>query len=64
MEVYYIIEYFNCKKGFQKDSIEFEGPDAFKDAIQWGRNNFNNFHQHMIKVVYLDHHLSSSNSNK
>jgi hypothetical protein len=64
MKEHYIIEYLNCKKNFQKDSVQFKGMQAYDQAIQWGKKNLENFHLDMIKVVYLDHHLSSSNSNK
>jgi hypothetical protein len=64
MKEHYIIEFLNCKKDFQKDSLQFKGTHAYDQAIQWGKKNLENFHLDMIKVVYLDHHLSSSNSNK
>jgi hypothetical protein len=44
--------------------VQFKGMQAYDQAIQWGKKNLENFHLDMIKVVYLDHHLSSSNSNK
>ena len=54
MKEHYIIEYLNCKKDFQKDSVQFKGPQAYVEAVTWGRNNLENFHLDMIKVVYLD----------
>ncbi len=62
MKEYYIIEYLNCKKDFQKDSVEFQGPHAFEEAALWGKKNLDNFHLDMIKVVCLNHHLNASNN--
>ncbi len=47
-EIVYI-EFMNKKKGFRKDRIDFEGKTAYKDAIEWGRNNIDNFKVDMIK---------------
>ena len=54
MKKYYIIEYLNCKKDFQKDYEQFQGPHAYEEAVTWGKKNLDNFHLDMIKVVYLD----------
>lgn len=54
MKEHYIIEYLNCKKNFQKDSVQFQGPHAYEDAVKWGMKNLENFNMDMIKVVYLD----------
>jgi hypothetical protein len=64
MKEHYIIEFLNCKKDFKKDSVHFKGTDSYEEAVTWGKKNLDNFHLDMIKVVCLDHHLSSSNSNK
>jgi hypothetical protein len=60
MEVYYIIEYLNCKKDFQKDSVQFKGSRTYEEAVLCGKKNLENFHVDMIKVVCLDHHLNFS----
>ena len=62
MKEHYIIEYLNCKKNFQKDSVQFKGPQAYEEAVLWGKKNLENFHLDMIKVVYVGHHLTSSNN--
>ena len=54
MKEQYIIEYLNCKKDFQKDSVEFKGTHAYEEAVTWGKKNLENFHMDMIQVVYLD----------
>jgi hypothetical protein len=54
MKEQYIIEYLNCKKYFQKDNVQFQGPQAFEEAVLWGKKNLENFHVDMIKVVCLD----------
>jgi hypothetical protein len=54
MKEQYIIEYLNCKKDFQKDSVQFKGSHAYEEAITWGKKNLENFHLDMIKVVYPD----------
>jgi len=56
MEEYYIIEYLNCKKNFQKDSVQFHGPHAYEKAVTWGQENLENFNLDMIKLVYLHKH--------
>lgn len=53
MKEHYIIEYLNCKKNFQKDSVQFKGTQAYEEAVTWGKKNLENFHLDMIKVVYL-----------
>lgn len=53
MEEQYIIEYLNCKKNFQKDSVPFQGPHSYDDAVKWGKENLENFNLDMIKVIYL-----------
>jgi hypothetical protein len=58
----YIIEYLNCKKEFQKDSVEFKGIQAYEEAVTWGKKNLENFHLDMIKVVYLGQNLNSPNN--
>jgi hypothetical protein len=54
MKEQYIIEYLNCKKDFQKDSVQFKGTHAYEEAVTWGKKNLENFHLDMIKVVYPD----------
>ena len=49
MKKYYIIEYLNSKKNFQKDFIEFEGPNAYEQAIYWGKKNLDNFQRDHLK---------------
>jgi hypothetical protein len=51
MKEHYIIEYLNCKKDFQKDSVQFKGTQAYEEAVTWGKKNLENFHLDMIKVV-------------
>ena len=51
MKEHYIIEYLNCKKNFQKDSVQFQGKQAYEEAVTWGKKNLENFHLDMIKVV-------------
>ena len=60
MKEQYIIEYLNCKKDFQKDAVQFQGPQAFEEAVTWGKKNLDNFQLDMIKVVCLNHHLKNS----
>jgi hypothetical protein len=64
MKEHYIIEYLNCKKSFQKDSVQFKGTHAYEEAVTWGKKNLDNFQLDMIKVVYLDNYLNNSNSNE
>jgi hypothetical protein len=40
MKEHYIIEYLNCKKNFQKNSVQFQGTDAYEQAIEWGKKNW------------------------
>lgn len=54
MKEHYIIEYLNCKESFQKDFVQFKGTHAYEEAVKWGRNNLENFHNDMIQVVYLN----------
>ena len=62
MKEQYIIEYLNCKKNFQKDSVQFQGPHAYEEAVLWGKKNLENFHLDMIQIVQLDNYLNSSNN--
>ena len=62
MKEQYIIEYLNCKKSFQKDSVQFQGPHAYEEAVLWGKKNLENFHLDMIQIVQLDNYLNSSNN--
>lgn len=55
MKEYYIIEYLNCKKNFQKESVQFQGPHAYEEAVKWGKENLENFNLDMVKVGYLNH---------
>lgn len=48
------IEYLNAKKKFQKDEQFFEGntwKEAYSKATTWGKENLENFHSDMIKIV-------------
>lgn len=54
------MEYLNSKKNFQKDFMEFEGTDAYEQAIKWGRNNLENFHIDMIQIVDSDENSNLS----
>lgn len=47
METYYI-DYLNAKDNFRPKRIEF---NDYKTAIQWGRENLENFHIDMIKTA-------------
>ena len=40
------IEYLNKDKNFTEDKIYFEN---YKDAVQWGKNNLDNFNLDLIK---------------
>jgi len=42
------IEFLNKDKKFKKDRIEFTGPNAFNDAVEWGRKNLQKFNADMI----------------
>ena len=65
MKEHYIIEFLNCKKNFQKDSVQFQGPHAYEEAVLWGKKNLENFHLDMIKVVCLNQYLKNKkNCNK
>jgi hypothetical protein len=57
MKENYIIEYLNCKKDFQKDSVQFQGPQAYEEAVTWGQENLENFNPDMIKLVYTEQDL-------
>ena len=48
MEMYYI-EFLNKNKNFERDIKEFQGANALKNAIRWGKKNFYNFSIDMIK---------------
>ncbi len=61
MNEHYIIEYLNCKESFQKDSVQFKGPQAFEEAVLWGKKNLENFQLDMIKVVYLKKSMDNEN---
>ena len=54
MKEHYIIEYLNCKKNFQKDSVQFKGTHAYEEAVTWGKKNLDNFNMDMIQLVYLN----------
>ena len=54
MKEHYIIEYLNCKKDFQKDSVQFKGTHAYEEAVTWGKKNLENFNIDIIKVVNLN----------
>jgi hypothetical protein len=54
MKEQYTIEFLNCEKNFQKDSVKFQGPQAFEGAVLWGKKNLDNFHVDMIRVVFFD----------
>ncbi len=58
MEEQYIIDYLNCRKNFQKDSVQFQGPCAYQKAVAWGKENLENFNSDMIRVAYLNNHSS------
>jgi len=48
------IEYLNSKKRFQKDEEIFEGntwEEANSKATTWGKENLENYHPDMIKIV-------------
>jgi hypothetical protein len=60
MKEQYIIEYMNCKKDFQKDSVQFKGIQAYEEAVTWGKKNLENFHLDMIKVVCLDNNTNTN----
>lgn len=60
MKEQYIIEYLNCKKNFQKDSVQFKGIQAYEEAVLWGKKNLENFHVDMIKVVYPNENINSN----
>ncbi len=62
MKEHYIIEFLNCKKDFQKDSVQFQGMQAYEEAVLWGKKNLENFHLDMIQIVQLDNYLNSSNN--
>lgn len=47
MESYYI-EYLNAKDNFRTTRIEFT---SYESAMQWGRDNLENFHIDMIKLA-------------
>ena len=59
MNEHYIIEYLNCEKNFQKDFVQFKGLHAYEEAIKWGKENLENFHLDMIKVVCLDYNANT-----
>ena len=61
MKEHYFIEYLNCKKNFQKDSVQFQGPNAYELAIEWGKKNLENFQLDMIRVVYLKKSMDNEN---
>jgi hypothetical protein len=61
MKEHYIIEYLNCKKNFQKDAVQFQGPQAFEEAVLWGKKNLENFQLDMIRVVYLKKSMDNEN---
>ncbi|QKX07744.1 hypothetical protein HN014_22350 (plasmid) [Aquimarina sp. TRL1] len=45
------IDFLNKEKKFKKDRIFFEGVSCINDAINWGKNNLENFHMDMINHV-------------
>jgi len=64
MKEHYIIEYLNCKKGFQKDYVKFKGTHAYEEAVTWGKKNLDNFHLDIIKIVQSNEHSNSSDKMK
>jgi hypothetical protein len=50
MEFIYYIEFLNKDKGFMIDTITFNGPNSYKDCINWGQQNLENFNLDMVKV--------------
>jgi hypothetical protein len=60
MKEQYIIEFLNCKKDFQRDSVQFKGIQAYEEAVTWGKKNLENFHLDMIKVVYSDDNTNTN----
>lgn len=64
MKQYYIIEYLNCKKDFQEDSVQFKGPQAYEKALTWGKKNLDNFNVDMIRAVDIYHPLKALKSKK
>lgn len=64
MKEHYIIEYLNSKKNFQKDSMQFQGPNSYEQAIKWGKDNLENFNLDMIKVICFKQHSNFSDNDK
>ena len=60
MEEYYIIEYLNCKKNFQKDFVQFQGQHSYEEAVKWGKENLENFNLDMVKVVNFNNYSNDS----
>lgn len=46
----FYIDFLNKKKGFREDRIYFDGPNAYKDAVNWARKNLGKFSPDMIKI--------------
>jgi len=44
------IDFLNKDKNFQEDRKNFEGDNAYEDAIKWGRENLEKFHIDMIHI--------------
>ncbi len=49
MKEHYIIEYLNCKKDFQKDSVQFQYMHNYEEAVTWGKKNLDNFQRDHLK---------------
>lgn len=48
------IEFLNKDKKFQTEKKYFTGKTAYKDAVQWGKENFDKFNYDMIKFENSD----------
>jgi hypothetical protein len=46
----YFIEYANANTRFFVKRKQFSGPNAFDDAVKWGRENMHNFNVDMINL--------------
>jgi len=45
------IEYLNKDKNYNIDTMYFSGENMWESAVDWGRNNIDNFTLDMIKYI-------------
>lgn len=58
------IDFLNSKNGFKEERKWFSGPNAFEDAVSWGKLNLENFHIDMVKYTKTKNDQQSADNEK